>query len=86
MAEKPQALAETSNAQEQTKEHEPEPKSFTPKTPVELAPPKYDPISYEELSKCDGRPPLPRSFPPVDSACLSSYHTIPLTHSPWGDK
>lgn len=34
--------------------HEEEPKRFSPKVPVELDPPKYDPISYEELSKCDG--------------------------------
>lgn len=34
--------------------HEEEPKRFSPKVPVQLDPPKYDPISYEELSKCDG--------------------------------
>ena len=27
---------------------------FEPKTPVNLAPPKSDPISTEELAKCDG--------------------------------
>lgn len=31
-----------------------EKKSFEPKQPVKLDPPKYDPISVEELSKCDG--------------------------------
>lgn len=36
-------------------EHEPEPKRFEPKVPVQLDPPKHDPISVEELSKCDGR-------------------------------
>lgn len=35
-------------------EHEEEPKRFSPKVPVQLDPPKYDPISAEELSKCDG--------------------------------
>ncbi|RAL16530.1 putative progesterone binding protein [Aspergillus homomorphus CBS 101889] len=35
-------------------EHEPEPKRFSPKIPVQLDPPKYDPISPEELSRCDG--------------------------------
>lgn len=35
-------------------EHVEEPKRFAPKVPVQLDPPKYDPISYEELAKCDG--------------------------------
>jgi hypothetical protein len=35
-------------------QHESEPKSFAPKTPVDLAPPKDDLITYEELAKCDG--------------------------------
>ena len=35
-------------------EHEEEPKRFSPKVPVELAPPKYDPIDAEDLAKCDG--------------------------------
>jgi hypothetical protein len=35
-------------------EHEPEPKRFEPKVPVQLDPPKDDPISVEELAKCDG--------------------------------
>ena len=30
---------------------------FEPKTPVTLNPPKYDPISVEELAKCNGTPP-----------------------------
>jgi len=34
--------------------HVQEPKNFEPKAPVNLAPPKYDPISPEELAKCDG--------------------------------
>lgn len=34
-----------------------EKKSFEPKQPVKLDPPKYDPISVEELSKCDGTDP-----------------------------
>ncbi|MCJ1327480.1 hypothetical protein MMC10_004149 [Thelotrema lepadinum] len=36
-------------------EHAPEPKNFAPKEPVKLDPPKDDPISKEELSKCDGK-------------------------------
>lgn len=35
-------------------EHEPEPKRFSPKVPVQLDPPKDDLISQEELAKCDG--------------------------------
>ena len=31
-----------------------EPKKFEPKKPVQLNPPKDDPISLEYLSKCDG--------------------------------
>ncbi|PYI20931.1 cytochrome b5 [Aspergillus japonicus CBS 114.51] len=38
-------------------EHEPEPKRFSPKVPVQLDPPKYDLITVEELSKCDGTDP-----------------------------
>ncbi|OJK02571.1 putative progesterone binding protein [Aspergillus brunneoviolaceus CBS 621.78] len=38
-------------------EHEPEPKRFSPKIPVQLDPPKYDLITVEELSKCDGTDP-----------------------------
>ncbi|KAJ5144067.1 Cytochrome b5 [Penicillium bovifimosum] len=38
-------------------EHEPEPKRFEPKVPVQLDPPKDDPISPEELAKCDGSDP-----------------------------
>ncbi|KAL6240366.1 hypothetical protein RBB50_012736 [Rhinocladiella similis] len=34
-----------------------EPKSFAPKMPVLLDPPKDDPISFDELSKCDGTDP-----------------------------
>jgi hypothetical protein len=35
-------------------DHEPEPKRFEPKVPVQLDPPKHDPITPEELAKCDG--------------------------------
>ncbi|CRG85480.1 hypothetical protein PISL3812_02535 [Talaromyces islandicus] len=38
-------------------DHEPEPKRFEPKVPVQLDPPKDDPITPEELSKCDGTDP-----------------------------
>ncbi|KAJ5081457.1 cytochrome b5-like heme/steroid binding domain-containing protein [Penicillium alfredii] len=38
-------------------EHEPEPKRFSPKVPVQLDPPKDDPISKEELAKSDGTDP-----------------------------
>jgi membrane-associated progesterone receptor component len=37
-------------------EEEPK-KKFEPKTPVQLDPPKDDPISVEYLSKCDGTNP-----------------------------
>jgi hypothetical protein len=33
----------------------PEPKSFEPKDPVQLAPPKDDPISLEELATANGK-------------------------------
>lgn len=32
----------------------PEPRNFEPKHAVEIAPPKDDPISTEDLAKCDG--------------------------------
>ncbi|KZF26445.1 putative progesterone binding protein [Xylona heveae TC161] len=35
-------------------DHAPEPKRFEPKVPVNLNPPKDDPISTEYLAKCDG--------------------------------
>ena len=35
--------------------HVEEPKNFAPKTPVNLAPPRDDRITYEELAKCDGK-------------------------------
>ncbi|KAL2043279.1 hypothetical protein N7G274_003585 [Stereocaulon virgatum] len=34
--------------------HVNEPKKFTPKDPPKLNPPKEDPITMEELAKCDG--------------------------------
>lgn len=34
--------------------HLEERKSFAPKQPVELAPPKDDPITYDELKEADG--------------------------------
>ncbi|KAI9677015.1 MAG: hypothetical protein M1817_006854 [Caeruleum heppii] len=35
-------------------DHAPEPKNFAPKEPVNLDPPKDDPITVDELAKCDG--------------------------------
>ena len=35
-------------------EHVTEPKNFAPKNPPKLNPPKSDPITVEELAKCDG--------------------------------
>ena len=35
--------------------HAAEPKNFEPKKPVQLDPPKSDPISVEDLAKCDGK-------------------------------
>ena len=37
--------------------HEPEPKNFEPKEPVQLDPPKDDPISLSELQKFNGERP-----------------------------
>ncbi|KAI9801963.1 MAG: hypothetical protein M1825_003018 [Sarcosagium campestre] len=37
--------------------HVPEPRNFEPKQKVDLAPPKSDPITLEQLSKCDGSDP-----------------------------
>ncbi|KAI5805939.1 cytochrome b5-like heme/steroid binding domain-containing protein [Geopyxis carbonaria] len=34
-----------------------EPKNFAPKEPVTLAPPKDDPITVDQLAKCDGSDP-----------------------------
>lgn len=34
--------------------HVQEPKKFAPKDPPQLNPPKDEPISVEELAKCDG--------------------------------
>ncbi len=39
---------------EDTKGHVEEPKNFAPKAPVQLDPPKDDPITVEELAKCNG--------------------------------
>jgi membrane-associated progesterone receptor component len=47
-------------------QHETEPKSFAPKTPVELAPSKDDPITTEELAKCDGASTNPPKAPGED--------------------
>ena len=38
--------------------HVPEPKNFEPKEPVQLNPPKDDPITVAELAKCNGKLPL----------------------------
>ena len=38
----------------ESRDHVEEPKNFEPKKPVSLDPPKDDPISSEELAKCDG--------------------------------
>ena len=61
---------------------EKEPKSFTPKQPVQLDPPKDDLMTYEELAKCDGkRTPMFSSFPKSLSFCPpipSLRHTIKL--------
>lgn len=43
-----------------------ESKRFAPKEPVQLDPPKDDPISKEELARCDGKRVYPsRNFPLV---------------------
>jgi hypothetical protein len=56
--------------------HVEEPKNFEPKTPVNLAPPKDDPITPEELSKCDGL----SSPPPGSSQLLSHFHQRKKKH------
>jgi hypothetical protein len=48
-----QILSEMSDASS----HETKKGQFAPKTAVELAPPKDDPITVDYLSKCDGTPP-----------------------------
>ncbi|KAI9664432.1 MAG: hypothetical protein M1829_005825 [Trizodia sp. TS-e1964] len=35
--------------------HAPEPRNFAPHEPVNLAPPKYDPLGLDYFSKCDGK-------------------------------
>lgn len=37
-----------------TKATESQPKKFEPKKPVELHPPKSDPITVSQLAECDG--------------------------------
>lgn len=66
-------------------EHEPEPKRFSPKVPVELDPPKDDPISPEELAQCDGRysrlSQQPERFPLTHASCrLGSQSPDPGRH------
>lgn len=60
-------------------EHEPEPKRFEPKVPVQLDPPKDDPISQEELAKCDGKyssaSSVPLSKQDPELICLVASHT-----------
>lgn len=63
-----------------------ESKRFTPKVPVELDPPKDDPISVEELAKCDGMrvypftphqflPQFPISNTPSSKIIANVYYT-----------
>lgn len=56
-------------------EHEPEPKRFEPKVPVQLDPPKDDPISQEELAKCDGKCSLGPPLLDHELICLVASHT-----------
>ena len=42
------------DADASTRDHVAEPKNFAPKVPVQLAEPKDDPYSYDDLAKCDG--------------------------------
>lgn len=51
---------------------------FAPKVPVQLDPPKDDPISLEELAKCDGMHPSPSSrFPDSPRYLLREIPNIP---------
>ncbi|KAJ5214552.1 Cytochrome b5 [Penicillium cf. viridicatum] len=52
-----------------------ESKRFTPKVPVELDPPKDDPISVEELAKCDGM----RVYPCTQHRFLPQF---PISNAP----
>ncbi|KAJ9489716.1 hypothetical protein VN97_g3558 [Penicillium thymicola] len=52
-----------------------ESKRFTPKVPVELDPPKDDPISVEELTKCDGM----RVYPFTPHQSLPQF---PISNAP----
>lgn len=55
---------------------------FEPKTPVELAPPKDDPISLDHLAKCDGwwrvAPQISANADPVQGFMKDIPHTWPL--------
>ena len=48
-------------------DNEAQSKRFAPKVPVQLDPPKDDPISPEELAKCDGR------HSPLQTLCFSAH-------------
>ena len=58
--------------------HVEEPKKFTPKNPPKLDPPKDDPISVEELAKCDGKITLWRMIMAYCSKSLICLHFMLL--------
>ena len=58
--------------------HVEEPKNFTPKNPPKLNPPKDDPITLEELAKCDGKVTLQRTIMANCSKLLICLHFMLL--------
>ena len=62
-------------------EHATESKSFAPKDPPKLNPPKDDPISLEDLAKCNGR--ITRSCESIDELqSLANLVAIHLLKAP----
>jgi hypothetical protein len=58
--------------------HVDEPTKFTPKDPPKLNPPKEDPITVEELAKCDGKIVLRNDY--HTELILANLPSIPIRH------
>ena len=50
--------------------HVEEPKNFAPKQPVNLNPPKDDPITQSQLTKCDGTDPSRPTLVAIKGTCF----------------